>query len=111
MDVVQRPAANTRGHRLPAGQASTPEQEGTFRGHRDFNVMVIPRRWIAKRTFAWTSSNRRRTKHDERFPETGAARMNAAMVRLMLTRLARLKTACQALFKHLVMTVVGSSEE
>ena len=69
----------------------TPEQIKTFRGFRDFKV--IPRRWVVERTFAWTSSNHRLAKDDERLPETGEALMYAAMVRLMLTRLANEKSA------------------
>lgn len=92
LDVVQRPDANTRGYWLPEGKELTPEQIKTFRGNREF--MVIPRRWVVERTFAWTSRNRRLAKDYERLPETGEALMYAAIVRLMLTRLANTNSAC-----------------
>ncbi|WP_245900857.1 IS5 family transposase [Deinococcus yavapaiensis] len=91
VEVVQRPDANIRAYWLPEGQELTPEQIKTFQGFRDFKV--IPRRWVVERTFAWTSRNRRLAKDYERLPETGEALMYAAMVRLMLTRLASEKSA------------------
>ena len=50
---------------------------------------VIPRRWVVERTFAWISHNRRMAKDYERLCATGEAFVYAAMMRLMVRRLAR----------------------
>ncbi|QIN84282.1 IS5 family transposase [Rubrobacter tropicus] len=49
----------------------------------------LPRRWVAERTFAWISHNRRMSKDHERLCATGEAFIHAAMTRLMARRLAR----------------------
>ena len=49
----------------------------------------LPRRWVAERTFAWSSHNRRMSKDHERLCATGEAFIHAAMSRLMVGRLAR----------------------
>ena len=49
----------------------------------------LPRRWVAERTFAWISHNRRMAKDYERLCSTGEALVHAAMTRLMVRRLAR----------------------
>ena len=49
----------------------------------------LPRRWVAERTLAWISHNRRMSKDHERLCSTGDAFIDAAMSRLMLRRLAR----------------------
>ena len=49
----------------------------------------LPRRWVAERTFAWISHNRRMDKDHERLCSTGEAFIHAAMTRLMARRLAR----------------------
>jgi putative transposase len=49
----------------------------------------LPRRWVAERTFAWISHNRRMSKDHERLCSTGEAFVYAAMTRLMVRRLAR----------------------
>jgi putative transposase len=48
----------------------------------------LPRRWVAERTFAWISHNRRMSKDHERLYATGEALIYAAMTRLMVRRLA-----------------------
>ena len=50
---------------------------------------VLPRRWVAERTFAWLCHNRRMSKDYERLCATSEAFVYAAMVRLMVRRLAR----------------------
>ena len=50
---------------------------------------VLPRRWVVERTFAWLSQNRRMSKDYERLCATAEAFVYAAMVRLMVRRLAR----------------------
>ena len=51
--------------------------------------LVLPRRWVVERTFAWISHNRRMSKDYERLCATGEAFVYAAMTRLMVRRLAR----------------------
>jgi hypothetical protein len=49
----------------------------------------LPRCWVAERTFAWISHNRRMAKDYERMCSTGEAFIHAAMTRLIVRRLAR----------------------
>jgi len=49
----------------------------------------LPRRWIAERTFAWISHNRRMAKDYEGLCSTGEAFIHASMTRLMVKRLVR----------------------
>ena len=51
--------------------------------------LVLPRRWVVERTFAWLGQARRLAKDYERLPETGVAMIYWAMSRIMLRRLAR----------------------
>ena len=53
---------------------------------------VLPRRWVVERTFAWFGNYRRLSKDYEVLTETSEAMIYAAMVRLMVRRLA-LKSA------------------
>jgi putative transposase len=55
-------------------------------GARGF--VVVPRRWTVERTLAWIGRNRRLSKDYEELAETTEAWVYAAMVRLMLRRLA-----------------------
>ena len=50
---------------------------------------VLPRRWVVERTFSWIDQNRRMSKDYERQCASGEALVYAAMIRLMLRRLAR----------------------
>ena len=49
---------------------------------------VLPRRWVVERTFAWFGDYRRLSKDYEVLTETSEAMIYAAMVRLMVRRLA-----------------------
>jgi putative transposase len=52
--------------------------------------LVVPRRWVVERTFAWLGQARRLAKDYERLPETGVAMIHWAMMsRIMLRRLVR----------------------
>jgi putative transposase len=51
--------------------------------------LVLPRRWVVERTFAWICHNWRMAKDYERLCATGEAFVYAAMTRLMVRRLAR----------------------
>ena len=50
--------------------------------------VVLPRRWVVERSFAWIGHNRRMSKDYERLCASGEAFVYAAMSRLMLRRLA-----------------------
>jgi putative transposase len=49
---------------------------------------IVPRRWVVERTFAWVGQSRRMSKDYERLCATSEAVLYAAMVRLMVRRLA-----------------------
>jgi putative transposase len=49
---------------------------------------VLPRRWVVERTFAWLGGFRRLSKDYEELPRVSEAFIYAAMVHLMLRRLA-----------------------
>jgi transposase len=52
--------------------------------------VVMPKRWIVERTFAWISRNRRLARDFERYASTVVAFVRLAMIRIMLRRLTRL---------------------
>jgi putative transposase len=51
--------------------------------------VVLPRRWVVERTFAWLGRYRRLSKDYEQLPETSEAMIYAAMVHIRLRRRAR----------------------
>jgi putative transposase len=50
--------------------------------------VLLPRRWVVERTFAWLNLSRRLSKSYERLPRTDEAWIYIAMTRIMLNRLA-----------------------
>lgn len=56
------------------------------KGAKDF--ILLPRRWVVERTFAWLAQFRRLNKDYERLNKTSEAIIHVAMIRLMLRRLA-----------------------
>jgi putative transposase len=47
--------------------------------------VVLPKRWIVERTFAWISRNRRLARDFERYATTVAAFIRIAMIRICCT--------------------------
>ena len=54
--------------------------------------VILPKRWIVERTFAWISRNRRLARDFERYARTVVAFIRLAMIRIMLRRLTRLNS-------------------
>ena len=52
--------------------------------------VVLPKRWIVERTFAWLARFRRNSKDYERLPEVSEAMIYISMVHLMSRRLAHI---------------------
>ncbi|THF68099.1 hypothetical protein E7T06_18100 [Deinococcus sp. Arct2-2] len=86
VEIVQRSDANTRGYWLPEGQELTEAQIKTFRGHRGF--VVIKKRWVVERSFAWLSFDRRLNREYDLLPQTTEAFIFLAFIRCMIRRLA-----------------------
>jgi transposase len=86
VEIVQRPDANTRGDWLPEGQELTEAQIKTFRGHREF--VVVKKRWIVERSFAWLSFDRRLNREYDLLPDTTEAFILLSFIRRMIRRLA-----------------------
>lgn len=51
--------------------------------------VVLPKRWVVERTFAWIARNRRLARDFERYTRTVVAFIRLAMIRIMLRRLTR----------------------
>jgi len=54
--------------------------------------VILPKRWIVERTFAWLARWRRHSKDYERNPKSSEAMIHISMIGLMSRRLAALKT-------------------
>jgi len=67
------------------------EVEITTRLSDQPGFQVIPWRWVSERTFAWLGNYRRLSKDYEYWVYTSDAMIYAAMVHLMVRRLARLQ--------------------
>lgn len=61
--------------------------EVVLRSDETSGFVVLPRRWVVERTFAWLSNNRRLSKDYERYCQTSETFIYLAMTRLMLRRL------------------------
>ena len=76
------------GYQGPIVQNASPRpMEIIKRNHKGF--VILPKRWIVERTFAWLGINRRMSKDVERFAQTSLAFIQTAMIKLMARRLAR----------------------
>jgi putative transposase len=64
--------------------------EITKRSDQAKGFVVIPKRWIVERTFAWFNRYRRLSQAYELLPATSEALIQVTMVHLMIRRLARI---------------------
>lgn len=69
------------------GLILTPEGTITY-APKPKGFVLLPRRWVVERTFAWLGRCRRLSKSYEYLPEAEESFIYAAMIRLMLRRLA-----------------------
>jgi putative transposase len=53
---------------------------------------VLPRRWVVERTLSWLGRSRRLSKDDEPLPSSSEAIVYLSRVRLLLVRLACMRT-------------------
>jgi len=49
--------------------------------------VLLPRRWVVERIWAWLNQSRRVSKDYERWPKSSEVMINLSMTRLMLRRL------------------------
>jgi putative transposase len=77
--IVPNPDEPTMGH---FEWIRFPPAKKEFRG-------ILPRRWVAERTFSWFGQSRRLAREYEHLCETSEAMIYATMTRIMLKRLAR----------------------
>ena len=92
VEITRRPR-KAAPKEVPMAWAEQWTKEGVIVDWQEFlpprGFIVLPRRWVVERTFAWISQNRRMSKDYERLPESGEAFIYVAMTRLMVRRLAR----------------------
>lgn len=77
LEIVKPPR---RWVRVPLGEEPPPYPRG---------FIVIPRRWVIERTFAWILRNRRMSRDYEFLAESTEALIYVAMIRLMVRRMAK----------------------
>ncbi len=82
------PAIRDHGGRAPLARTGRWKIEIVKR-YELHGFVVLPKRWIVERTFAWISRNRRLSRDFERYARTVAAFIRLAMIRIMLRRLTR----------------------
>ncbi len=79
-----------RGPKMAATVAKTgPWKLEIVKRNELYRFVVLPKRWVVERTFAWIARNRRLARDFERYARTVAAFIRLAMIRIMLRRLTR----------------------
>jgi putative transposase len=92
VELVERPRKPVPEEVLKLWAAEWAKEGGNVDWHKlvpPQGFRVLPRRWVAERTFSWIDHNRRMSKDYERLTETSEAFIYVAMSRLMVRRLAR----------------------
>ena len=92
VELVQRPPKSAPKDVLMAWAKQWAKEGLTVEWERMLppqGFQVLPRRWVAERSFAWICHNRRMAKDYERLCATSEAFVYTAMSRLMVRRLAR----------------------
>jgi transposase len=77
LQIVERPGGR--------GQWLRSDQEPPIRAP---GFVLLPRRWVVERTFAWIARNRRISEDYEFLPASSKARIYLSMIHLLLKRLA-----------------------
>ena len=77
----EKPAKAARAHGIELEVVKLPEAKRGF--------VLLPRRWVVERSFAWATRFRRLVKDDERYPTTLADLHIVAFVCLMLKQAAQ----------------------
>ena len=80
LEIVKRPFEGMRYVWVPQG-VEPPEMPRSF--------VVVKRRWVVERPFAWLGRSRRLSKDYEYLSQSEECWIDTAMIRLLLTRLAR----------------------
>jgi putative transposase len=57
------------------------------RSDQEKGFKLVPKRWVVERTFSWLGRYRRLSKDYEKLPETSEARIQMAMIQIMVRRL------------------------
>jgi transposase len=75
-----------------AGMAADIAKTGTWKLEvvkrtERYRFVILPKRWIVERTFAWISRCRRLAKDFERYARNAVAFIHLAMIRIMLRKL------------------------
>jgi putative transposase len=88
LTVVRADSAYGR-YGLPAGAAAVAYWvlELVHRPSGAVGFVLVPRRWIVERTFAWLGRYRRHSRDYERLPESSEAMIRISMIHRMLQRL------------------------
>lgn len=82
--------AGYRGRKMATAVASTGAWKIEIVKRTELHrFVVLPKRWVVERTFAWIGRNRRLARDYERYARTAAAFVRLAMIRIMLRRLTR----------------------
>ena len=66
---------------------------GIVRREPNSGWVLLPKRWVVERTFAWLARCRRHGRDYERLPESSEAQVQISMIQLMLRRLSGEKHA------------------
>ncbi len=82
--------------------------EVVLRSDNQSGFVVLPRRWVVERTFAWLNNYRRLSKDYERLTETSEVFIQVAMMRLILLRL-KPKRVFKQLLRESGLLVLRSS--